>query len=72
MEIKICPNCSGNGELIVRERITNEFDNNVCGKCNGTGRILTRTYTYEVPFDFNKSSLRKADSQIVDIIRSLK
>lgn len=72
MEIKICPNCGGNGEFVVRERITNEFDNNICGKCNGTGRILTRKYTYEVPFDFNKSSLSKADSQIFDIIRNLK
>jgi len=72
MEVKLCKTCNGDG--------TNTYDigthysdykTETCSHCGGTGRILKGSYSYEVPFNFDKSKIYKIDSKIVDLIRNL-
>jgi DnaJ-class molecular chaperone len=71
MEIKICSTCQGQGFIVVRDR-QNFADEVNCDKCNGTGRLMVRTFTVEVPFGFNKSKLTTAYNTIFKTILDLR
>ena len=71
MEIKICSSCKGQGFNVVKDR-QNISDEITCDKCNGTGRLMVRTFTVEVPFDFNKSKLMVACDTIFKTILDLR
>jgi Ribonuclease G/E len=72
MEIKICPTCNGEG-VITRDVGTHqsEYEWHTCSKCNGTGRIKTRSYSYSVPFDMDDKEIHKVDAQIIKLIIEL-
>jgi len=72
MEIKLCKSCVGLGK-ITKPVMTrgNYYEDFVCIKCNGTGRIKTRSYSYSVPFNTNDAEIIKLDSKIFDLIRGL-
>lgn len=68
MKIEICPTCKGDGNI----KLTNwELDYKTCSVCNGTGRVLTRNYSYVVPFNTDKNKIYKVDSKIIELIRDL-
>ena len=67
MEIKICSTCQGQGFIVVRDR-QNFADEVNCDKCDGTGRLMVKTFTVEVPFGFNKSKFNVACDTIFKII----
>ena len=71
MEIKICSICQGQGFVVVKDR-ENFTDEVNCGKCNGTGRVMVRTFTVEVPFGFSKSKLTVACDTIFKTILDLR
>lgn len=71
MEIKICSTCQGQGFVVVKDR-TNLPDEINCDKCNGTGRLMVRTFTVEVPFGFDKSKLTVACDAIFKTIIDLR
>ena len=70
MDIEICKTCGGQGEVEHRNDY-NEKELISCSKCNGTGRVLTRTLTYTVPFDSDIQKVYKYDKKIIELIREL-
>jgi DnaJ-class molecular chaperone with C-terminal Zn finger domain len=70
MNVTICTSCDGEGEKRIRDYY-GEWSVEKCTKCNGTGRLWTRTYAYHVPFDFNKHKIYKVDERIINLIRDL-
>ena len=71
MEIKICSKCQGKGIIVVKDR-QNFKDEINCDKCDGTGRLMVRTFTVEVPFGFNKSKLTVACDTIFKTILDIR
>ena len=71
MEIKICSTCQGKGNIVVKDR-QNFKDEINCDKCDGTGRLMVRTFTVEVPFGFNKSKLTVACDTIFKTILDIR
>ena len=69
MEIKLCDSCKGEGE--VKEYDFRGYLTHKCSRCNGTGRIKFKGYTWEVPFDHPEEDLLKADTEIFEILRRL-
>lgn len=72
MEVKICPNCEGQGHT--EERETRSTDHRIvqCQRCYGSGRVLTKTYSVEVPFGCNDlSGFYEADETITKTIRNI-
>jgi len=72
MEIKICRNCLGTGEI--KEDVgthQSDYEYKNCSVCNGTGRVKTNSYSYCVPFDTENEKIYKVDSEIIDLIRKL-
>lgn len=56
-EIKLCPECDGLGHVEHSERVDihhhiDEYWDETCLKCNGSGRILVTTEIKEEPFNF--------------------
>lgn len=70
MRVQICGICEGTGELEERD-ILGDKGICKCSKCDGTGKLITGIYTYEVPFTKNKSLIYEADSKIINIVREL-
>lgn len=70
MDIKLCNSCNGKGD-IEQYLHRNDYETVICKKCNGTGRVITRTYSYEVPFGSDIHKLYKVDSEIFELIRKL-
>lgn len=72
MEIKICKRCEGNGTICEDDGThSSDYEYNTCSKCNGTGRVKTRSYSYSVPFDMENEKIYKVDGKIIDLIRKL-
>lgn len=72
MSIQICNTCTGTGET--REDVgyhNTEYVYHKCDKCNGTGRVLTRTYVYTIPYGTDTNIIYKYDKQICDLLREL-
>jgi len=69
MRVEICDVCNGTGELKFDTR--EGYSSEKCKKCNGYGRILTRTYSYQVPFNTNVQLIYPVDSQIIQLINKL-
>jgi len=73
MEIKICNNCNGTGQLITDVGThQSEYEYSNCNNCNGTGRMLMNNYYFEVPFGTNTEILYETDSKIHALIQNLK
>ena len=70
MDVKICTSCNGEGTVEISD-YRNEKETIECPKCKGTGRLLTRTYSYEVPFTNERSKIYEFDSKIIEMIREL-
>ena len=70
MEIKICPNCEGQGTSEIRSR--DGYDKVQCQRCAGSGRVLTKTYTVEIAFGSDVTGFYDADSTIVKTIQNIK
>jgi len=73
MNTIICKSCDGEGRI--KETEYRDWKYVQCSRCKGTGRLLSRTYTIEVPFTLEPkelSVLYKIDSKIIEIIRNLK
>ena len=71
MEIEICKSCKGTGKIQGEDNNRGDWDYVTCICCHGTGRVITRSYKYTVPFDIDKSIVYKIDSEIVKLIRTL-
>lgn len=72
MEIKICHACKGTG-ILTRDIGTHnfEYEDYCCSNCRGTGRIKTRSYSYQVPYDMDDTEIFEIDSEIMSLIRKL-
>lgn len=71
MEIILCDKCNGEGTIEQSKFPERERETIECPKCKGDGRMLTKTYTIEVPFNYNKLKLNKVDHEIFKLMRSL-
>ncbi len=79
MNIEICDKCNGTGQYSDRDNaVMNialkrniQIESDECDRCFGSGRIITRTYTYKVPFSFDKNLIYEIDSKIITLIRDL-
>lgn len=71
MEIIICTNCKGKGEVTVEEVFGHCSDSykEECSECKGTGRIITMTFKLTVPFGHPDSDLSKIETKIIRLIR---
>ena len=69
MKIKICEICKGEGELQFLEDRHSGYTTEPCTHCGGTGKVYTRTYKYEVPFNMEKSIIYEYDAKIIEMIR---
>ena len=69
MEIKLCTSCNGEGEVEYTEYRDPELIE--CSKCKGTGRVITNTYTYTVPYTSNRSTIYQKDAEIHALLREL-
>jgi hypothetical protein len=68
MNIQICPVCTGNGYTTENDRYDGYISHN-CKRCEGTGRIMTRTYSFDVPFGTDMNKIYPIDNQIIEWIR---
>ena len=72
MEVKICYSCKGLGEITkYYGAYYKEIKSVKCNSCNGTGRILTKSYIYNIPFDTNKLIIYEYDSKLFNLIKEL-
>lgn len=70
MNIIICTSCEGGGKKKIYDDY-NDWSMEKCEKCNGTGRLKTRSYSYHVPFSCPDTSIYNIDARIIDLIRKL-
>lgn len=70
MDIKLCETCNGEG-FLEKSISPGEKETVMCTKCKGKGRILTKTYTINVPFGCDRLKLNEVDHEIILLIRSL-
>lgn len=71
MEIIICTNCKGKGEVIVEEVFGHCSDSykKECSECKGTGRIITMTFKLIAPFSRPIEDIYEIETKIVRLIR---
>ena len=69
MEIKLCSKCKGIGKIEVYKSASPESDLLFCSICKGHGRLLSRTYTLEMPI-CNKNEFNELDSKIIKLINT--
>ena len=72
MDIKLCPNCGGEGET--SENVgthNNEYEYHRCTTCKGTGRVQSykRTFELTVPFGADTKLMSEGFNQIFTIFR---
>lgn len=66
-QIHLCPNCQGQG--IIEMRFRDGYDKAACTRCEGTGRVQTKSYSVDLPF--GKLVDPKIEEQIFELIRQL-
>ena len=64
-QIQLCPNCKGEGKLEQRDR--SGYESVTCTRCAGTGRVETRTYSFDLPFGSQLDP--KIEEQIFNLIK---
>lgn len=72
MKINICETCQGTGEI--REDVgthRSEYIYHKCKKCNGTGRVKSMSYYFDVPYDMDNDLINEIDTEIIKLIRKL-
>ena len=69
MEIKLCGKCKGIGKIEIYKSASLESDLLFCPTCKGHGRLLSRTYTLEMPIG-NKNEFNELDSKIIKLINN--
>ena len=62
MEVQICPNCLGNGKVMVLDGIDRGYVN--CNRCYASGRIVRKKYQIEMPYGFNQTFFYEVDRNI--------
>jgi len=76
MKIILCPTCNGTGETF--EDIgthVSEIVQHDCKTCEGSGRLYTETYQYNIPYkgnDVNSYKLYRIDAEIHELLRELR
>jgi DnaJ-class molecular chaperone len=70
MKNLLCPSCDGEGKKQIKD-VRNDWEMIKCKRCDGKGRVLTASYSYEVPFNYPKEKLYKLDEEIHKLIRKL-
>jgi hypothetical protein len=68
MKVQICPMCEGNGFTTENDRFAGYISAG-CTRCNSTGRIITRIYSFDVPFGTDMNKIYPIDNQIIEWIR---
>lgn len=69
-QVNLCPNCQGQGTLEVRGRhILDGYEKVTCTRCEGTGRVQTKSYSVDLPF--GKQVDHKLEEQIFELVRRL-
>lgn len=68
MTISICPDCNGEGFRSENDRYDG-WVSIACKRCNNTGRIKTRKYSFEIPYGTDDGNIRAIDNQIYEWIR---
>lgn len=69
MDVILCRNCEGHGSYLAWENSDRvKVD---CSRCNGSGRMLIKEYTVEVPLDTDPDLYSSADETIIKIIKEL-
>jgi hypothetical protein len=77
METEICHVCKGMGERTIDVGThTSDYETITCTTCNGTGRVITKQYSWTIPFTPNPQGTEmkmayEADRRIVETIRAL-
>jgi len=71
MEIKICGNCNGEGE-VRNNGYRGDWDYVECGNCDGTGKVLFREYVIEAPFTTDRTDWCQLADSITHLIREFK
>lgn len=71
MYIELCKSCEGTGVLSTRDWDYSYIETE-CYRCNGHGRVMSKTYTLEVPLDFSKKKLYELDEKIFDLVNVVK
>lgn len=70
LEIKLCPQCEGHGELKIDDNHSN-VDSVICNNCEGLGRIYYRHYEVNIPIT-QKNRMYAIDEEIISILRKTK
>lgn len=68
MKVNLCPNCEGQG--VLRQRLSEGYESVTCTRCDGTGRVETRTFSFDVPFGKKIENLNEIETQIFELIKS--
>lgn len=66
-QVNLCPNCEGQGTLETRGR--DGYEKVTCSRCAGTGRVVTKSYSIDLPF--GKHVDPKVEEQIFELIKQL-
>lgn len=69
MEVILCNSCEGEGQCKVETDYRGDWEFQKCKSCNGTGRLIERSYSYTVPFDTKKELIYEYDTKIFELIR---
>jgi DnaJ-class molecular chaperone len=73
MNIKICKNCDGKGEIRTDVGYhQSDYEYNTCSSCRGTGRVYVSEYSISVPFGSDLKEFYAIDKFIIDSIIKLK
>lgn len=71
-DIKICPDCKGEG-TVFENLSQNNYNLTECERCKGSGKVYRRNYALELPFvDRDNNRFKNLDKIIIDSIRELK
>ena len=70
MEIQICSNCKGSGEVELKDNYR-DYEIIDCKRCEGTGRVYVRTYTLIVPYG-NETEYYALDTEFINLLRESK
>ena len=69
MEIRLCSNCQGKGTIETRG--SEGYDMQECTRCKGSGRLMTKTYQVELPFNSDMTQFHISERKILDAIKEI-
>jgi hypothetical protein len=73
MKVEVCRHCEGHGEFVIAGSHRHEDSHiKTCTECNGTGRVKTKSFSIQIPYDFDMTEFCRAEKIILEQISSLK